>query len=102
MPAGREFAAFALRQGDIGKVAVKLSLADDWPHLYALPERMADLQRLGLREEPLDESVVDRPMDDQPRGSRAFLSRPAESAVHGEFDGAIEIGVVHDHERIFR
>jgi hypothetical protein len=41
-------------------------------------------------------------MNDEARGRGAFLARPAKSTVDREVDGAVEIGVVHDYEGIFR
>ena len=59
--------------------------------------RVARLQRLGGRHEPLDELVVDAGLQVQARAGQADLSRVAEDRLHRPVDGVVELGVVeHD------
>ena len=74
-------------------------MGDDRAHLGLVVERVADLERLDLRDELLEQRVVDpRPRDDARTGGAVLAGVP----VAGEPDSLgdrLRVGVVEDHHR---
>ena len=76
-----------------------LGLADQRPHLRLRVERIADADRLGALDQPLDEAVVDALLHEDARAVGADLAGRIEIAEHGAADGVLDVGIVEDDER---
>ena len=83
---------------DVAEHLVEMRPLDHRAELRRRIERVADRPAVELRDEPLDQRVVDRPMDDQPRPARAVLAHvhePGEQDVGGDL---VEVGRVGQHD----
>ena len=70
------------------------------PWLASLITGPIPLERLDGAGEPVAERVVDRVEDDDPARRRAALAGVRERRGDRPFDGAVEVGVVADDERV--
>ena len=70
------------------------------PETGLLVGRVTDLPVGDLGQEPLEEVVPHRGLDDQPLGRRAGLARVAEPAGHRGRDRAVEVGARQDDQRV--
>ena len=72
---------------------------DDRPHLARRIESVADANLLRALDEPLDEAIVERAFEDEPRSGRADLSRIGEDSEERVVDGRVEVGIGEDDVR---
>ena len=70
------------------------------PDVGGRVERVADDQSLRRGAEALQEIVVDRLVDEDPRRRGARLALVVEHPFDDDVDGEIEIGVGEDHDRV--
>src|SRR5206468_393461 len=79
---------------------LELRLVYGWTHGHALFAPVADFDLLHPLDKLLDEFVGDRLVQNHAAGRRATLPGRAERALRRAFDGEIEIGIVHHHDRV--
>ena len=100
MTAAREPRAFLLADLDVLHHRLELAPADRGPHLRRRIEAVADAQRPGARDEPLEERRVDLLVDDDAAGGGAALAAGAEAAPQAPLDRQLEVRIVHDHDDV--
>ena len=84
---------------DVGFDAFAMDRRDDRAHLALRIEAVADANLLRALDEPLDETIVERAFENEPRSGRADLSRVGEDAEERVVDRRLEIGVGEDDVR---
>ena len=91
MAAARERRAFLLADLDVLHHRLQLAVADRRSHLRRRIESVADAQRPGARDEPLDERLIHLLVHDDAAGRRAALTGRAEAAPDAAVDRQIEV-----------
>ena len=70
--------------------------------MRAFGKGVTDLERAGSGNQLFDKGIVNRRMNDQPRGRRAFLPRATKGRPCGMDDGKVKVGIIHDQHRVLR
>ena len=84
----------------MGDDGVELGLADQRAHVVAPVEGGAEGHRLGARDEPLEEPVVDLVGDEQPLHRHAELAGVRERGADGALGRLLEVGVAEHEDRV--
>ena len=84
----------------VGDDGVELGLADQRAHVVAPVEGGAEGHRLGARDEPLEEPVVDLVGDEQPLHRDAELAGVRERGADRALGGLLEVGVAEHQDRV--
>ena len=80
----------------VGLDLVAVRGTGEWAGLGLLVERAAEADALGPLDEVVDEPVVQRLLDHQPRAGRADLAGVQEDGGEGEVEGGVVVGVGED------
>ena len=86
---------------DVGLDAFAMDRRDDRPHLGLRIESVADPNLLRALDDALDEAVVQRPFENQPRARRTDLTGVCKDAEERVVDRRVEVGVRKDDVRRF-
>src|SRR6266487_443161 len=97
---GQELRALVLSDLRVGVDLLERRLVDHRPDVGVVLPAGAEPHLLDARDEARGELVVDGLVDDHAARGRAALARGAESRPDDAVDGQIEIGVVHDDDRV--
>ena len=98
--AERQLRAFVLADRDVGLILLELARVDHRPDMRAGLQRVVDDERPHPLGQRVDESLVDRLLDDEARRGRAALAGREIGAVDGAFDRVLEVGIGEHHERV--
>ena len=92
-PPHRNVAPSASPRATYASTFVAVRLGDQRPRLRLVVERAAEADQLGAADQLVDELVVDRLLDDQPRAGGADLAGVQEDRGEREVEGRLAVGV---------
>ena len=82
------------------RILAAAALVDHRPDVGARVGRVADHQRAGRFDQPLEELVVDAVQHDRPAARRAFLAAVAEGRLADAQHGLVQVGRFVDDDRV--
>ena len=100
LAAGEERRAVVLADLRVRVDLLERRAVDDRTDVGVVLPARAEAQRLGALDEPSRERVVEALVHDDPARRRAALAGCAERRPDDAVDGEVEVGVVHDDDRV--
>src|SRR5205807_562454 len=95
-----EVLRFLFSDVDVAQHRLELLLGCEWPEVVLRVHAAADLELFDFRNELLGERRFYSRMHEQPACPGARLPGERKTALHGEIYRLVEVGILHDDERV--